>query len=82
MMTCRELAEFLMDYLDRELPLRQRVVFEIHLRMCPGCKNYLKSYKETVELGKSICEEPDGPVPQEVPEELVQAIMAARRQGG
>ena len=82
MMTCRELADFLMTYLDGELPLRQKAVFEIHLRMCPGCKHYLESYKETIALGKSICKEPDGPVPQDVPEELVQAIMAARREGG
>ena len=81
-MTCRELADFLMSYLDGELPAKQHTVFEGHIDLCPGCKNYLDSYKETIDLGKSICQDPEGPVPHNVPEELVQAILAARRQDG
>ncbi|MCC6361642.1 MAG: zf-HC2 domain-containing protein, partial [Phycisphaerales bacterium] len=30
-MTCKELAEFLMDYLDGELPAETRAVFDRHL---------------------------------------------------
>ena len=55
-------------------------VFEGHLVQCPPCRNYLDTYKETVELGKSLCNDPEGPVPENVPEELVQAILSARRQ--
>ncbi len=82
MMTCRELADFLMAYIDGELPAKQGTVFEEHVGLCPGCKNYLDSYRETITLGKSICQDPEGPVPHDVPEELVQAILIARRQGG
>lgn len=80
MMTCRELADFLMAYLDGELPARQHQVFEEHTGLCPPCKNYLDTYKETVQLGKSLCRDPEGPVPEDVPEELVRAILSARRQ--
>ncbi len=79
MTTCRELVEFLMDYLEEELPQGQRDEFERHLQACPPCIAYLKTYKETVQLGKTVCREPDGPVPDDVPEQLVQAILAARR---
>lgn len=82
MMTCRELADFLMAYIEGELPVKQGTVFEEHIDLCPGCKNYLDSYRETIKLGKSICHDPEGPVPRDVPEELVQAILVARRQDG
>ncbi len=78
MTTCRELVEFLLDYLEEELPQPQREEFERHLQACPPCIAYLETYKQTVQLGKTVCREPDGPVPDDVPEQLVQAILAAR----
>ena len=80
-MTCQELADFLMSYLDRELPEAERASFAEHLEMCPPCKAYLTTYERTVELGRSVCSDPEGPVPEGVPDELVEAILAARSRG-
>lgn len=77
-MTCREFTAFLMTYLSGELPAEQRALFDVHLDGCSACTEYLRSYRETVQLGKGAFD-PDEPVPDEVPEELVQAILAARR---
>jgi anti-sigma factor RsiW len=77
-MNCREFVDFLMDYLEDALPAAQRTVFIAHLDGCPACITYLETYRETVRLGKQLCGDPEGPVPQEVPEDLVQAILAAR----
>jgi hypothetical protein len=41
----------------------------------------LKSYQETVKLGKAVFAHPEEPVPEEVPEELVQAILSAHARG-
>lgn len=82
MITCREIADFLMAYLDRELPEGQRCAFEQHLGDCPGCVRYLRSYEATVRLGKCLCDDAAAQPPGDVPEELVRAILAARRQGG
>lgn len=79
-MTCREFTEFLMTYLAGELPAGQRVVFDAHLEGCPECAEYLRSYGETVQLGKGAFDHPEEALPNDVPEELVQAILAARRQ--
>jgi anti-sigma factor RsiW len=76
---CREFVEFLMEYLDGALAEQERSVFEGHIEDCPACVNYLESYRETVRLGNSVCT-PDAEVPADVPEELVQAILSARRQ--
>ena len=82
-MTCRELIDFLMQYLDGELPPERRVVFDGHLAVCDACRRYLATYREGVALGRSACgADPGDPVPAEVPEELVQAILAARGKPG
>jgi anti-sigma factor RsiW len=77
-MTCRELVDFLMEYLDGELPEDSRRVFEEHVGFCPPCKAYLDTYRDAVALGQGVCADPEGPVPVDVPERLVQAILAAR----
>ncbi len=80
-MTCKEMVDFLMAYLDAELPAEQRAHFEAHLADCPPCEVYLDTYRRTVELGKSICRDcgEDAPIPEDVPEALVAAILSARR---
>jgi len=79
-MTCREAIDFLMEYLSGELSTSERAEFEQHVADCPDCSAYLKSYEETIKLGKAVFANPDAPVPQDVPEELVQAILASRGQ--
>ena len=78
-MTCRDLSEFLAGYVSGELPPEERTAFREHLEQCPDCVTYLKSYQDCVALGKAAFRFPDDPVPDDVPEELVQAILAARR---
>jgi anti-sigma factor RsiW len=78
--TCRELIDFLGEYFDGELSLDVRMRFEKHLTACPECSAYLETYRETVKLAKDGFQL-DDPVPEEVPEDLVQAIQSARRKG-
>jgi len=79
MVTCRTFVEFLMDYLSGGLPPAQRDEFDEHLAQCVACVAYMNSYAETVELGKAAFSDPDAEVPPEVPEDLVKAILEARR---
>jgi anti-sigma factor RsiW len=76
--TCQELVDFLMAYLDRELPAAERTAFDGHLAVCPPCLVYLDTYRDTVALGRSVCTG-DDPVPDDVPEDMVRAILDARR---
>jgi len=75
-LTCRQLIDFIMSYLDDELPADQRAEFDRHMSACPSCVDYLKTYEKTVLLTKAAG---DDQVPAEVPESLVQAILAAQR---
>jgi anti-sigma factor RsiW len=78
-LTCRELVDFLMSYLDGELPDPERRAFDAHLAVCEDCVAYLQTYEATVGLGRRAFESPEAPVPDVVPAELVAAILASRR---
>ena len=73
-MTCQQLVEFIGRYRDNELAADVRAQFEQHLAVCPACVTYLKTYEQSVLLAKASA---DDPVPAEVPESLVKAILAA-----
>ena len=81
-LTCRDFIDVIMAWLDDALDPATRREFDEHLAECVDCANYLRSYRLTVSLGKGACApgDPDGPVPDDVPEELVQAVLAARKQ--
>ena len=77
-MTCREFADFIIGYVSGELSSESRAEFEYHLSVCINCRRYLASYQETVKLGRRAFEDDDANVPSQVPEELVNAILAVR----
>ena len=77
-MTCREFIEFLLDYLLGQV---DREKFDAHLAVCPSCIAYLKTYQETVKMGKAVMTGPDDQL-EDPPEELVNAILEARRKKG
>ena len=77
-MTCRDFAEFLSQYVSGELAMAERAEFEAHLAECPTCVAYLDTYQKTIQLGKTAYAHPEDQVPDEVPEQLVRAILAAR----
>lgn len=77
-LTCEQVIGFLMSYLDGELSDELRAKFEAHLEKCTACTDYLDGYTKTVALGKESFEEPEAAV-AEMPDELVEAILAARR---
>ena len=78
-MNCREFTEFLHEYLFSDLPASERGEFEKHLAECPWCVAYLDSYKKTIQLEKAAFTPTEAPPPAEAPEELIQAILQARR---
>ena len=79
MMNCRELAGFIRAYLDGELSFREKMAFKTHLAMCADCRAYLKTYEETVRMGKKVFEEDADEIPDEVPEDLVKAVLESRK---
>ncbi len=79
MISCREFEAFLIDYFDDSLPKRQRLIFEMHLKLCRECREYLIAFKRSIDVSKRVCADLDEPTPADVPEDLVRAIIDARK---
>ena len=77
--TCKELVDFLADYYEGELAAPQKQEFDRHLAVCPSCVHYVETYKATIEICRvSLCDDGDA-LPADVPEDLIKAILAARK---
>jgi len=77
MITCRELTEFLIDFVSDELPLEHRAHIEQHLKRCPPCVAYLESYQLTIKMTRQL---PAAPLPEELAKRLRAALEEIRRE--
>lgn len=41
MLTCSEVTALVTDYLERQLPLRDRLRMWMHIKMCASCDRYV-----------------------------------------
>lgn len=79
-LTCRQLFDFLADYVDSTLPAPQRDEFERHLRACPSCVAYVDGYRRTIALGRaSCCGEGGDNAAAKAPPGLLDAVTEALR---
>jgi anti-sigma factor RsiW len=49
-LVCQEVVELVTEYLEGELPRRERRRFEAHLVDCPHCTEYLAQMRATIRL--------------------------------
>jgi anti-sigma factor RsiW len=69
--TCRDFADFLLDYVEGALPGESRRRFDEHMAICSDCVQYLQHYTETIKAGRLA-------LADDLPDELVSAILRAR----
>ena len=74
MITCRELIDFIADYVEGRLEPQQQLDFDRHIARCSSCRAYLASYETTIRLVRASGAE-DESLLAEAPEELIQAIL-------
>lgn len=73
MLTCRELAELITDYLEGRQSLVERLRFELHLGMCSDCRAYLRQMKQTIRTLGTLREE-------DIPEDVSGQLLARFRE--
>ncbi len=78
MITCAEFEEFIIAYLDGSLGNRQRRIFEFHLAVCRECRNYLAAYRSAMTVTRDVLDAETANTLEDVPEDLVSAVLAAR----
>lgn len=79
MITCREFNDFIYDYVEGKLTDSQTILFKRHMRVCPMCRNFLKTYIATYQAGANIFPYEDIEVPETVPQDLIDAIIDVKR---
>ena len=75
-MTCRDLTEFLAEYVGGELDAVVRADFEAHIGRCPDCVVFIAQYRRTIEVSHAAFDEVQT---ETIPEELVNAIVQSLR---
>jgi len=63
----REVIDLIMGYMEETLASHERRSFEAHIADCRDCWRFLRSYWETVALGRHLQEEE---IPSDVRERL------------
>jgi anti-sigma factor RsiW len=76
-MTCRDLTEFLVDYVADDMPAATRLTFETHLARCPNCNVFLAQYRQTILVERLVLTSPEAEAATELPDDLVRAIVKA-----
>jgi predicted anti-sigma-YlaC factor YlaD len=77
--SCREVYDFLDDFIEGRLPMATKARFLAHLAICAPCRDYLATYKATKRVAIVASRAFADDEPQNVPEELIQAIIASSR---
>ena len=65
---CQQCVDLLVDYLEGELPADRARALEIHLELCPPCVKFVRTYKGTVDVARTL------PV-DEIPPELTRRLI-------
>ncbi|MEP2029030.1 MAG: zf-HC2 domain-containing protein [Paracoccaceae bacterium] len=78
MIDCVAFENFITAYFNDDLSFRQKLVFNIHLKMCRECREYLKAYESTILLARAQADVPYAEMDLgEVPEDLIKAVIEA-----
>jgi anti-sigma factor RsiW len=70
MISCRDFAALLIDYVENNLETEQWLSLEEHLEECPSCQTFLTTYKLTINVSRKLVQRP-------LPAELVQKLRVA-----
>ncbi|MDB5299645.1 MAG: Anti-sigma factor [Phycisphaerales bacterium] len=76
-MTCLEIQDRMVEYLSGELNVAEGSEFDRHLEACGACASHVGASRVTLQLSRSAVQRLDDPRPEDVPESLVRAIIAA-----
>jgi NMD protein affecting ribosome stability and mRNA decay len=76
MLSCAEVTGLVTSFLDKRMPIRQRMSFRMHIAMCPHCRRYLRQMKATVKVSGRL---PVETIPPEVRDALAEALARMSR---
>lgn len=79
-LSCKQFVDFLDEYVAGGQSEDARKAFEEHIERCPPCLDFLNQYRDTIKTSRESCCCGNRVVPPEdVPQTLIEAILAARK---
>lgn len=75
-LTCRDMAERVTDYLEGALSLSSRLGARMHLALCPSCRRYFDQMRKTIRL---LADAPPPTPPEDVAEKVIAAVRRGER---
>lgn len=78
-MTCREVRDFLVDYLAGDIAPADRGELEGHLAACPHCADHVDAARQSLRLTRTALAQLSDPSSRDVPESLLRAIQAVEQ---
>jgi len=76
MMTCREVRDYLTDYLAGDLSLQERDELERHVQACRHCAQNVDATRNVLHIARAALADMDEPSAADVPGSLIQAIKS------
>lgn len=73
---CRDVVVLVTDYLEEQLQPELLRSFEEHIAGCVGCQNYIEQMRRTIEMLRTLTQEPMFP---ETQEELLQIFRTWKK---
>jgi anti-sigma factor RsiW len=73
--TCEQLIEFCLDYIECALPQDEQARFRHHLSLCPHCVTFFETYEKTPKISREA-------LATQIPEavrESVRGFLRSRR---
>jgi anti-sigma factor RsiW len=52
--TCKDLLERLVDFLNGELVAEHKETVEVHIKGCPKCESYVTTYSRTIKITRAL----------------------------
>jgi anti-sigma factor RsiW len=71
--SCQQLVDFCLDYIEGDLPEQERNAFRRHLGHCPDCVNFFETYRRTPEISREVLR-------TQIPPSVKASVMAYLRE--
>jgi anti-sigma factor RsiW len=75
--SCQQLIDYCLDYIEGDLPDDEQVRFRRHLVQCPDCVTFFETYRRTPDISRTVL----GTEMPETVKESVWTFLRARREG-
>ena len=77
-MTCREIRDYLVDYLAGDLAPQEREELERHVQGCSHCADHVDDSRNALHVSRAALNELTAPSAEDVPDALLQAVLGIK----